>query len=119
MMRLKSSGFAGPIAGLESGTTDCAAAPPAEASDSSARRKNTRLSIMQGGEGPPASTWIGFVRAYNCCTPPSPQKARPDIKVSIAVRRLELGRALVFAAAVCGGRWNPGARAWRDAVHAR
>src|SRR5258708_30039946 len=61
MMRLKSSGFAGPIVGGESGTTDCAAAPPAKAGDSSAAKKNTRLSIIESGERA-ASVYLDWIR---------------------------------------------------------
>src|SRR5947208_10733219 len=50
MMRLKSSGFAGPIVGVVSGTADCAAASAAKASDSSAMGTKVYLCMMQSGQ---------------------------------------------------------------------
>src|SRR2546425_5933681 len=48
--RLKKSGLAGPIAGVESGTTDCAAESATRAKDSSATEMKAPLSMRRSGE---------------------------------------------------------------------
>src|SRR5216684_179771 len=60
MMRLKSSGFAGPIAGAESGTMDCAAAFAARAKDNTVMGTKALFSIMRNGWRPVSfnSDWI-------------------------------------------------------------
>src|SRR5258708_30447185 len=49
MTRLKRSGFAGSIAGVVSGATDCAAASAARANDSNATGIKVRLSMIRIG----------------------------------------------------------------------
>src|SRR5882762_2205350 len=61
MTRLKKSGFAGPILGPESGTTDCGAASAARANDSSAMGIKVRLSIIRIGANA-ASVFFDWIR---------------------------------------------------------